>query len=62
MTKIRVNAGNSKVVGGKLFITLMKAMAISSKESVEKLIDSSSSVVFPGLGKLVEYKGSYSRS
>ena len=59
--KIRVNTNNSKVVGGKLFITLLKAQQIKSIV-LQKLVNYSNSVLFPGMhDRLVEYNGAYIR-
>ena len=54
--KIRVNVNNSKVLDGRLFISLLKAQQVKSSV-LQKLIEYGNSAVFPGLGKLVEYKG-----
>ena len=61
MKKIRVNQTNSKVFAGTLFITLLKALQVSKSVVLEKLIEYDNNLVYPGLGKLVEYKGAYSR-
>ena len=61
MKKIRVNQTNSKVFAGTLFITLLKALQVSKSVVLEKLIEYDNNLVYPGLGKLVEYKGTYSR-
>ena len=61
MTKIRVNQENSKVLAGTLFITLLKALQVSKSVVLEKLIEYDNNLVYPGMGKLVEYKGAYSR-
>ena len=59
--KIRVNTNNSKIVGGKLFITLLKAQQIKSIV-LQKLVNYSNSVLFPGMqDRLVEYNGAYIR-
>jgi len=58
--KIRVNTSNSKVLNGKLFISLLKAQQITSKV-LSALIEYDNSLVYPGLGKLVEYNGAYIR-
>ena len=58
--KIRVNTTNSKVLDGRLFISLLKAVQIKSTV-LQKLIEYGNSAVYPGLGKLVEYKGAYIR-
>ena len=60
MAKIRVNTNNSKVLDGRLFISLLKAIQIKSIV-LQKLIEYGNSATFPGLGKLVEYKGAYIR-
>ena len=59
-SKIRVNKTNSKVVDGRLYISMLKAQTITSKV-LSKLIEYSNYIVYPGLGRLVEYKGSYIR-
>ena len=59
--KIRVNTTNSKVIDGKLFITLLKALLVSKSKVLSELIEYGNSANFPGLGKLVEYKGAYVR-
>jgi len=61
MTKIRVNPGNSKVFCGTLFITLLKALQVSKSVVLAKLVEYDNNIVHPTLGKLVEYKGAYSR-
>ena len=60
MKKIRVNTSNSKVIGGKLFISLLKAQSLTSVV-LQKLVEYGNSIVYPGIGKLVEYKGGYIR-
>ena len=59
--KIRVNITNSKVVNGKLFISGLKAVQVSKSKVLGDLINHGNSIVFPNLGKLVEYTGSYIR-
>ena len=59
--KIRVNQANSKVLNGKLFITLLKALQVSKSKVLAELIEYDNSLVFPGLGKLVEYNGAFIR-
>ena len=58
--KIRVNTTNSKVMDGRLFITMLKAQQIKSVV-LQKLIEYGNSIVYPNVGKLVEYKGAYIR-
>ena len=62
MAKIRVNQENSKVFTGKLFITLLKAVLISKSKVLAELIEYDNNLVYPGMGKLVEYKGAYNRT
>ena len=62
MTYIRVNQENSKVFAGKLFITLLKAVLISKSKVLAELIEYDNNLVYPGMGKLVEYKGAYNRT
>ena len=61
MTKIRVNQENSKVLAGTLFITLLKAVLVSKSKVLAELIEYDNNLVYPGMGKLVEYKGAYIR-
>jgi len=60
MAKIRVNKTNSKVLDGRLYISMLKAQTVTSKV-LSKLIEYGNYIVYPGLGKLVEYKGAYIR-
>ena len=61
MKKLRVNTKNSKVVNGRLFISLLKAQQIKSV-ILKKLINYSNSVLFPNMqDRLVEYTGPYIR-
>jgi hypothetical protein len=70
--KIRVNKANSKVLNGRLFINLLKALQVSKSKVLAELIEYSNSIVFPERinmetgavlpgEKFVEYKGSYIR-
>lgn len=59
MNKINVNAENSKVIGGRLFITGLKMSRLSKKLS--ECIVRSSTINHPLLGMMYEYKGPYSR-
>ena len=58
--KIRVNTNNSKVVDGRLFISLLKAQQVTSKV-LKSLSNYGNSIVFPNGNKFVEFTGSYSR-
>ena len=60
MAKIRVNTTNSKVVDGRLFISMLKAQTVTSKV-LQKLIEYGNYIFHPSLGRLVEYKGGYIR-
>ena len=59
-SKIRVNKTNSKIVDGRLYISMLKAQTVTSKV-LSKLIEYGNYIVYPGLGRLVEYKGGYIR-
>jgi len=61
MSKIRLNSENSKVVNGKLFITLLKATQIKHKLLQDK-IEYDNNIVHPQLGKCVQFTGPYTRS
>jgi hypothetical protein len=62
MAKIKVNQTNSKVLAGILYITELKALLVSKTNStLAKLIEYDDSLVYPGIGKLVQYKGAYIR-
>ena len=58
--KIRVSTSNSKIMNGRLFISMLKAQSITSVV-LQKLVEYGNSIVYPGIGKLVEYKGGYIR-
>ena len=60
MAKIRVNKTNSKIVDGRLYISMLKAQTVTNKV-LSKLIEYGNYIVYPGLGRLVEYKGGYIR-
>ena len=58
--KIRVSTKNSKVLDGKLFISELKALLVSKSSKVlAELIEYDNNIVYPGIGKLVEYSGPY---
>ena len=59
--KIRVNLENSKVVGGKLYITLLKATQIKHK-LLQYNIEYDNSIIHPQIGKCVQFTGPYTRS
>ena len=61
MAKIRVNTTNSKVMNGKLFITLLKAVLVSKSKVLAELIEYDNNLTYPGIGKLVQYNGAYIR-
>ena len=62
MAKIRVNTTNSNVLNGKLFITLLKAVLVSKSKVLAELIEYDNNLVYPGIGKLVQYNGAYIRT
>ena len=60
--KIRVSKTNSKVLNGQLFITELKALLVSKSSKVlAELIEYDNNLVYPNIGKLVEYNGPYIR-
>tara|TARA_R110000765_G_scaffold9601_4_gene29902 strand:+ start:163 stop:363 length:201 start_codon:yes stop_codon:yes gene_type:complete len=59
--KIRVNTTNSKVLAGKLFVTELKAILISKSKVLAELVEYDNNIMYPGIGKLVEYNGPYIR-
>ena len=58
--KINVNATNSKVIGGKLFITGLKMSKLSNQLS--QFIVSGSKIQHPVLGTMYEFNGPFSRA
>ena len=58
--KINVNTTNSKVIGGKLFITGLKMSKLSNQLS--QFIVSGSKVQHPVLGTMYEFNGPFSRA
>ena len=63
MKKIRVSTENSKVLAGVLYITMLKAVLISKASKVlAELVEYDNNIMFPGIGKLVEYNGPYIRT
>ena len=58
--KINVNATNSKVISGKLFITGLKMSKLSNQLS--QFIVSGSKVQHPVLGTMYEFNGPFSRA
>ena len=73
MSKIRVNTTNSKVMDGRLFISLLKAVLVSKSKVLAELIEYGNSIVFPdrisevtgelvASEKFVEYNGAYIRT
>ena len=58
--RINVNKNNSKLIDGRLFITGMKAHALKPK--LVEFIVQASTVNYPGMGKLYEFNGPYSRA
>lgn len=58
--RINVNTNNSKVIGGKLFITGLKASQLNVK--LDECIVKGSTVQHPTMGMLYEYDGPFSRA
>ena len=60
MKRINVNAENSKMVNGRLFITGMKMQKLG--KLLREHIIQGSTITFPGKGLMYEYNGPYSRA
>tara|TARA_R110000772_G_scaffold219483_1_gene330026 strand:- start:4 stop:186 length:183 start_codon:yes stop_codon:yes gene_type:complete len=60
MSKINVNATNSKMIDGKLFITGLKMNALSNQLS--DFIAKGNTTTYPGMGKLYQYDGPFNRA
>ena len=58
--RINVNQNNSKVIGGKLFITGLKMSQLKAK--LAEFIIKGSTVTHPTMGVLYEYNGPFSRA
>ena len=58
--RINVNATNSKVIGGKLFITGLKMSQLKAK--LAEYIVKGSTVQHPTLGMMYEYDGPFARA
>ena len=59
---MKTNQENSKVLAGVLYITELKAVLISKASKVlAELIEYDNNLIYPGIGKLVEYNGPYIR-
>ena len=58
--KINVNATNSKMITGKLFITGLKMSQLN--KSLKDFIVGGNTIVHPVLGKMYQYDGPYSRA
>lgn len=60
MKKINVNATNSKMIDGRLFITGLKMNKLSN--ALTEFIVRGNTTEYPGLGKMYEYAGPFSRA
>ena len=58
--RINVNASNSKVIGGKLFITGLKMSQLRAK--LAEYIVKGSTVQHPTMGMMYEYDGPFARA
>tara|TARA_S200002703_G_scaffold157561_2_gene165712 strand:+ start:528 stop:707 length:180 start_codon:yes stop_codon:yes gene_type:complete len=57
--RINVNSTNSKVIGGKLFITGLKMTRLKAK--LAECIIKGSTITHPTMGLMYEYDGPFSR-
>ena len=60
MSKINVNATNSKMIDGKLFITGLKMNQLNN--ALSDFIVKGNTIKYPGLGKMYQYDGPFSRA
>lgn len=58
--QLRVTNENSKTINGMLYITSLRASQITSKPQLKEVI-TSNTIVYPGMGKMIEYNGKYIR-
>lgn len=58
--KINVNAKNSKLVNGRLFITGLKMSQLN--KTLSEFIVRGNTITHPALGKMYEYDGPFSRA
>ena len=58
--RINVNKNNSKVIGGKLFITGLKMSQLN--KTLSDFIVRGNTITHPSLGQMYEYEGPYSRA
>ena len=58
--KINVNPTNSKMIAGKLFITGLKMSQLN--KSLKDFIVGGNTIEYPGLGKMYQYDGPFSRA
>jgi len=58
--KINVNTNNSKVIGGKLFITGLKMSQLN--KTLSEFIVRGNTITHPTLGQMYEYDGPFSRA
>lgn len=56
---IRLDQKNSKIIGGKVFITAMKAHKLNQR--VSQFVSTNSKINHPQLGIMYEYSGQYTR-
>lgn len=58
--KIKLNAENSKMIAGKMYITELRAIIVKVKDLQEQ-INWDDKIMHPTLGKMLAYKGKYDR-
>jgi hypothetical protein len=58
--KINVNATNSKMIAGNLFITGLKMSQLN--KSLKDFIVGGNTITHPSLGKMYQYDGPFSRA
>jgi hypothetical protein len=58
--KINVNATNSKLIDGKLYITGLKMSQLN--KTLSEFIIQGNTIDYPNMGKLYQYDGPFSRA
>ena len=60
MKKVNLNPSNSKVINGTVFVTALKALAMSKMLSDQ--LEHGNNITHPTLGIMYQYNGPYSRA
>tara|TARA_Y100000389_G_scaffold182499_1_gene199199 strand:- start:2194 stop:2379 length:186 start_codon:yes stop_codon:yes gene_type:complete len=58
--KVNLNPTNSKVINGTVFVTALKALAMS--KTLADYLEHGNNITHPKLGMMYQYNGPFSRS